>query len=67
MSQGGSLFVRQLVSSDASFRNYVPLFIASRAGSCTQPVHFQSVYVYVYNVEPGDGAFSSPPTLRLCR
>lgn len=44
-----------------------PCFKAYRAGTCTQPVHFESVYVYVYSVEPNDDAFSSPPTLRLCR
>jgi hypothetical protein len=34
-----------------------------------QPVHFESVYVYVYvyNVEPSDDVVSLPPTLRLCR
>jgi hypothetical protein len=44
-----------------------PLFAAYRTGTCTQSAHFESVYLYVYNVEPSDDAFSSPPTLRLCR
>jgi hypothetical protein len=67
ISQGGSLFVKRPVSTDASFRSYAPLFEACRAGTCTQSVHFESVYVYVYNVEPSDDSFLSPPTLRLCR
>jgi hypothetical protein len=62
---GRIIFVKQLVSSDSSFRSYAPLFEAYRARTCTQPVHFESVYVYVYNAEPSDDAFSSSPTLRL--
>jgi hypothetical protein len=42
------------------------LFEAYRARTCIQPVHFESVYFFVYNVEPSDEAFSSPPTLHLC-
>jgi hypothetical protein len=57
--------VEQPVSSDKSFRNYASLFEAYLAGTCTQQVHFASLYVYVYSVEPSDDAFSSPPTLRL--
>jgi hypothetical protein len=43
------------------------LFEVYHAGTCTHPVHFESVYFYVYNVEPSDDAFSSHPTLCLCR
>jgi hypothetical protein len=46
-----------ILSSDASIRSYAPLFAACRTGTCTQPVHFKSVYVY--NVEPSDDAVSS--------
>jgi hypothetical protein len=49
---------------DASFRSYAPLFEAYCAGMHIQP---EFVYGYVYNFEPSDDAFSSPPTLRLCR
>jgi hypothetical protein len=47
--------------------SYETLFEAYRAGTCTQPVHFESVYVYVYNVEPSDNVVSLPSTLRLCK
>jgi hypothetical protein len=47
--------------------SYAALFEAYRAGTCTRPVRFESVYVYVYKVEPSDKAFSSPHTLPLCR
>jgi hypothetical protein len=67
ITQGGSFFVTQPMFSDASFRSYAPLFEAYRAGACTQPVHFESVYVYVYKVEPSDDSSFSPPALRLCR
>jgi hypothetical protein len=43
------------------------LFEAYHAGMCTQPVHFEFVLAYVYNVEPSDDSFSSRPTLCLCR
>jgi hypothetical protein len=52
---------------DRSFRSCAPLFLAYRTGTCTQPANFESVYVYVYNVESSDDAFSSPPTLSLYR
>jgi hypothetical protein len=64
---GRFIFCKQPVSSDASFGSYAPLFEAYRAGTCTRSVHFESVYDYVYNVEPTNDAFSLPTTLRLCR
>jgi hypothetical protein len=60
-------FVKQPMSSNTSFMSCAPLFEAYSAGTCTRPVHFESVYVDVYNVEPSDDAFSSPLTLRLYR
>jgi hypothetical protein len=77
----GSL--RQTLKSDRSHREdhflssnlYLPMhhlgvmhpFAAYHSGTCTQPVDFESVHVYVYNVEPSDDVFSLPPTLCLCR
>jgi hypothetical protein len=64
--RGGSFFVEQPVSSYLSFRGYAPLFAAYRAVRLHSQLQFEFVHVYVYNVEPSDYAFSSPPTLRLC-